>query len=254
MLDWWGRLSVMKTNGAQLMGMMPVDIVRISHDVMSFVLHWFRCICDFAPQSRSSNILEAARIINRLKPQSFISRGLASNESWVYQFLWHLQTSASWIQMNLLPSIWLSARVRVPLYNQMGIHTGSAALITCGFVADARSLTVILGCGCQGNFVMYLQPWPKHPSFLLVVASVACLEVKNSLTQNLLAVISLSIAWNWGMLFTFCGLWSQLYCKLHAYSPFGTRGRTYLELWVLHNDKACCHYGGCQKLCCCFFV
>lgn len=105
--------------------------------------------------------------------------------------------------MNLLPSIWLSARVRVPFlcmdahfYNEVGVHTGSAALITCGFVADARSLTVIPGCGCQGNFVMYLQPWPKHPSFLLVVASVACLEVENSLTQNLLADISLIIAWN----------------------------------------------------------
>lgn len=109
------------------------------------------------------------------------------------------------------------------------------------FVADAQSLMVIPGCGCQGNFVMYLQPWPKHPSFLLVVASVACLEVENSLTQNLLAVISLIIAWNWGMLFTFCGLWSQLYCKLHPYTPFGTRGRTCLELWVLHNDNVLTH-------------
>lgn len=82
------------------------------------------------------------------------------------------------------------------VWTPMGVHTGSATLITCGFVADARSLTVIPGCGCQGNFVMYLQPWPKHPSFLLVVASVACLEVENSLTQNLLAVVSLIIAWN----------------------------------------------------------
>lgn len=153
--------------------------------------------------------------------------------------------------MNLLPSVWLSARVRVPLYNEMGIHTGSAALITCGFVADTRSLMVIPGCGCQGNFVMYLQPWPKHPSFLLVVASVACLEVENSLTQNLLAVISLIIAWNWGMLFTFCGLWSQLYCKLHPYTPFGTRGRTCLELWVLHNDNVLTH---CMSKTVLFFV
>lgn len=72
---------MMKTNGAQLMGRVPVAFIRISHDVVSSVLHSFRCICDFALRSRSSNILEAARIINRLKPQSFISKGLASSKS-----------------------------------------------------------------------------------------------------------------------------------------------------------------------------
>lgn len=60
---------MMKTNGAQLMGRVPVAFIGISHDVVSSVLHSFRCICDFAPRSRSSNIVEAARIINRLKPQ-----------------------------------------------------------------------------------------------------------------------------------------------------------------------------------------
>lgn len=65
---------MMKTNGAQLMGRVPVAFIGISHDVVSSVLHSFRCICDFALRSRSSNILEAARIINRLKPRNFFQR------------------------------------------------------------------------------------------------------------------------------------------------------------------------------------